>query len=167
MKSNKKGNVLLFITAAIWGFSFVAQSSAMEHIGPFTFQAIRFLLGAVTLVPLIIVCKKKGNAVYNKKDMWIGGILCGVTLFIASSFQQIAIACGASTGKAGFITAMYIIIVPILGVFLKKRVSARIWICAVVALVGLYFLSVKDGFAIEKYDFLLLAYYLLLQCQYY
>ncbi len=157
MKLIKKGNILLLVTAAIWGFAFVAQSSAMEHIGPFTFQAVRFLLGATVLLPVILVRSRRGTFAGDKKRMWIGGVLCGITLFIASSFQQMGIALGASTGKAGFITAMYIIIVPILGIFLKKKVGIRIWICALVAVVGLYFLSVKDGFVIEKYDVLLLA----------
>lgn len=158
MKSGTKGYVMLFITAAIWGVSFVAQSSAMDYIGPFTYQALRFLIGALTLVPVLIIRRrKKETREYNRRYTWFGGILCGAALCAASSFQQIAISYGASTGKAGFITAMYIIIVPVLGIFLRKKVPVRIWICAAVSMAGLYFLSVKDGFTVNRYDILLLA----------
>lgn len=165
MKKETKGSLLLLLTAFIWGMGFVAQTSAMDAVEPYTFLGIRFLIGSAVLLPVIIINdgihKKKGT--YKKMDsqerkiLILGGVLCGMALFGGAALQQLGIVCGAETGKAGFLTAMYILIVPILGIFLKKKVGVKIWLCVLVAVVGIYFLSVKNGFSIYKEDFLLLA----------
>lgn len=158
--SELKGNLLLMLTALIWGCAFVAQSVSMDYIGPFTFQSVRSLLGAAVLVPvfLILDASKKKAGTYQaptgeeKKTLLIAGIVCGCIMTVAANLQQIGIQY-TSAGKAGFITAMYILIVPVLGLFLKKKVPGRIWLCILIAVVGLYLLSVTEGFSsISKGD---------------
>ena len=158
--SELKGNLLLMLTALIWGCAFVAQSVSMDNIGPFTFQSVRSLLGAAVLVPvfLILDAGKKKAGTYQaptgeeKKTLLIAGIVCGCIMTVAANLQQIGIQY-TSAGKAGFITAMYILIVPVLGLFLKKKVPGRIWLCILIAVVGLYLLSVTEGFSsISKGD---------------
>lgn len=158
--SELKGNLLLMLTALIWGCAFVAQSVSMDYIGPFTFQSVRSLLGAAVLVPvfLILDAVKKKAGTYQaptgeeKKTLLIAGIVCGCIMTVAANLQQIGIQY-TSAGKAGFITAMYILIVPVLGLFLKKKVPGRIWLCILIAVVGLYLLSVTEGFSsISKGD---------------
>lgn len=163
MKNQTKGSLILLLTAAIWGFAFVAQSSAMDSVEPFTFTGIRFCIGAMVLLPVIIIKdgKEKRRDTYKKTDrktLIIAGVLCGLALFTGSILQQLGIAEGADTGKAGFLTAIYILLVPVIGIFFKKKVALRIWLCVVMALAGIYFLSVKksDGFALEKADVLLI-----------
>lgn len=161
MKTNElKGNLILLLTALIWGCAFVAQSVSMDHIGPFTFQCTRSLMGALVLVPvfLIIDSKKKKSGTYippskeDKQTQFIAGIICGVIMTVAGNLQQIGMQY-TTAGKAGFITAMYILIVPILGLFLKKKVGLKLWGCVGIALCGLYLLSVTDGFSsINKGD---------------
>ncbi len=157
-------SLLLLLTATIWGVAFVAQSVGMDYIGPFTFNAVRSLIGAAVLVPCIVLLnklKEKEEGQKNlpgkedKKTLLTGGICCGVVLAIASTFQQYGILY-TSVGKAGFITAMYIIIVPLLGIFFKKRIGIRIWLSVLIAVAGLYLLCMTGGFQLEKGDFLLL-----------
>lgn len=159
-QSELKGNLILLLTALIWGCAFVAQSVSMEYIGPFTFQCIRSLMGAAVLVPVFLFLdhskKQKGSYTKptskRKKTQIIAGIICGVIMTVAGNLQQIGIQF-TTAGKAGFITAIYILIVPILGLFMKKKVSNKLWGCVVLALIGLYLLSVTDGFsAINKGD---------------
>lgn len=158
-----KGNILLVITALIWGAAFVAQSVSMDHIGAFTFQGVRSLIGSAVLVPVILalsaVKKKKGEYVkpskQDKAKLWKAGIVCGIILTIASNLQQAGIQY-TTAGKAGFITALYIVVVPILGVFMGKKSSLRIWLCIVMAMVGLYLLSVTEGFRLSIGDTLVL-----------
>lgn len=153
------GNLLLLITAVVWGCAFVAQSVGMEYVGPFTFQTIRSILGAITLLPLIFITdrkKKKENMnIYmekkEKKQLWIGGIICGIILGLASCLQQVGIQY-TTVGKAGFITALYILIVPVLGIFFKKRVPLKIWGCIGIAIIGLYLLCMQDRLALFKGD---------------
>lgn len=154
MKSNQlKGNILLFLTTLIWGTTFVMQDLAMEVIGPFEFQAVRSIIGGLVLVPVIFILDaiRKKNGTYRKtskeelKLLIFGGIVCGFCLCVASCFQQVGIAYGTSAGKAGFITAMYIIFVPILGLFFKKKVQPLFWICVALAVGGLYLLCVSGG----------------------
>ena len=158
---NIKGNVILMITALIWGSAFVAQSVGMEHVGPFTFITARYIIGGIFLIPCMILLNKinKSNVKkYEKSDrknLIVGGILCGIALFVASSFQQIGIEY-TTVGKSGFITALYIIIVPILGMFFKKKVQGRVWISVVIALIGLYLLSINESFKISNGDLLIL-----------
>ena len=159
MKESKlKGNSMLILTALIWGTAFVAQSVGMDFVGPFTFLATRNIIGGIVLIPCIFLLNnigskdKKEEKRENKKDLLIGGVLCGIVLCVASALQQIGIMY-TSVGKAGFITALYIVIVPILGLFLKKKVHSNVWLSVVISMVGLYLLCVKENLSINKGDF--------------
>ena len=163
---HSKNFILLFLTALIWGVAFVAQSVAMDYIGPYTFNAVRSLLGGIVLVPCVFLFgqKKKsvidedpskGTAIDRPGDMITGGLLCGIMLFLSTTLQQVGIQY-TTVAKAGFITALYIILVPILGIFLKKRVSFQIWISVVIAIIGLYLLCMKGSFYLGQGDFLVL-----------
>ena len=164
MKSKRLyGNILLMITAVIWGSAFVAQSVGMDHVGPFTFTAARSFVGSLVLIPVIFLMdmlrKKDGEEKTQRdnKTLVMGGIACGIALCVASSFQQMGIAYGTSSGKAGFITALYILVVPIIGLALGKRVRPVIWLCVAMSIGGLYLLCVTDGLgSVQKSDLLVL-----------
>ena len=171
-----KNSLLLLLAAIIWGIAFVAQSVGMDYVGGFTFNAVRSLIGSAVLVPLIVVLGRKSSAasapsetvshsgsanntasdIQKRKDLIIGGISCGICLCLASNFQQFGIKY-TTVGKAGFITACYIVIVPIIGLFLGKKCSKFIWAAVVMALIGLYLLCITDGFSIGKGDLLVLV----------
>lgn len=163
--STLKNSLLLLLTATIWGVAFVAQSVSMDYIGGFTFNAIRNIIGAITLVPVILIFSKQNPAADQnpadrqkaRKTLITGGICCGILLCLASNFQQFGIKY-TTVGKAGFITACYIIIVPIIGIFLKKKCSPFIWIAVLLSLGGLYLLCISpgEGFSIGKGDTLVL-----------
>lgn len=166
MKNNTKGSLILLLTTILWGFTFVAQDLAMEVIRPYTFQAVRSLIGSAVLVPVILVMDgiKKKNRTYvaptkeENKTLLTGGLVCGFFLCIASCLQQVGIAVGTSGGKAGFITAMYIIFVPLFGLALGKKVQPHVWLCVVLACIGLYLLCVKgDIFSFAMGDLLVLG----------
>lgn len=156
-------SLLLLLTATIWGVAFVSQSVGMDYVGPFTFNAARSLIGAAVLVSCIFLLQKlqrreQGREVHRKEDrktLLTGGICCGVILAVASSFQQFGLQY-TTVGKAGFITAMYIILVPLFGIFLKKRVGLRIGISVVVAVAGLYLLCMTESLRLEAGDVLVL-----------
>lgn len=159
-----KNFILLFITAVIWGVAFVAQSAGMDYVGPYTFNAVRCLLGGIVLIPCVFFltrsAKKDGTAskmpvMDRPKDLLIGGLICGFMMFVSTTLQQVGIAY-TTVAKAGFITALYIIIVPILGIFLKRKAGLKIWISVVIALVGLYLLCMKGSLSLSKGDFLIL-----------
>ena len=163
-----KNFILLFITAVIWGVAFVAQSAGMDYVGPYTFNAVRCLLGGIVLIPCVFFLtrsakkeqKKDGTAskmpvMDRPKDLLIGGLICGFMMFVSTTLQQVGIAY-TTVAKAGFITALYIIIVPILGIFLKRKAGLKIWISVVIALVGLYLLCMKGSLSLSKGDFLIL-----------
>lgn len=158
----RPGNaIMLFLTAFIWGTSFVAQSVGMDYLGPFTFNGVRSLIGGVALLPCIVIIQKLNRNVpaterekFHKKDLIIGGVCCGILLFAASSLQQVGIQY-TTAGKAGFITAFYIVIVPVLGIFLKKKTGWKVWIAVLIALVGLYFLCITEKFTVGKGDILI------------
>ena len=186
MKKQKiplKNSLILLLTATIWGIAFVAQSEGGNAVGAFTFNATRSLIGALVLVPVIFllerlnsksssdtdssdtnstktnVSKSENTSVSSKENtrtLIIGGISCGICLCLASNFQQLGILY-TSVGKAGFITACYIVIVPIMGLFIKKKCSPFIWAAVVLALIGLYLLCITDGFSIGKGDALVLV----------
>ena len=158
---------LLLLTAIIWGLAFVAQRAGMESISPFVFNGIRFLLGSISLLPVIILLNrsnlpagKQGNptALQAKKHklMWVSGLISGLVLFIASSFQQMGMVF-TTAGNAGFITSLYVIMVPLLGLIFGLKVNRYTWIGALLAVIGLYFISVNTGFSIQKGDLLVLA----------
>lgn len=153
-----KNAFMLMLTAFIWGTAFVAQSVGMDYLEPFTFNGIRCIIGAVALLPCIALLNKingKNDKVEGtRKDLIIGGIACGLLMFAASSLQQIGIQY-TTAGKAGFITAFYIVFVPVLGIFLKKQTGWKVWMSVVIALVGLYFLCIKEGFSIGRGDVLI------------
>lgn len=151
-----KNALILFLTAFIWGTAFVAQSLGMDYMGPFAFNGIRSIIGGIALLPCIFLLNKlnpdggseeKGT----RKDLILGGVCCGVLLFAASSLQQIGIQY-TTAGKAGFITAFYIVLVPVLGIFFKKKTGWKIWTAIAIALVGLYFLCITESFSIGKGD---------------
>lgn len=154
-KTNYKSLFLLLLAAIIWGVAFVAQSVGMDYVKPFTFNGVRCLLGAIVLLPVIHLFDRKKTVEEkkseDKKSLWIGGTLCGLCLCTASSFQQIGLQY-TTAGKAGFLTALYIVLVPIIGLLFKKKCSPFVLGSIVLALVGLYLLSIKEGFHIEKGD---------------
>lgn len=178
MSKRTKGNLLLLLTSFIWGSAFVAQSSGMDYVGPYTYNMARNVLAFLFLIPVIyVIGKKKGvtdNAgsgtgiddVASGEANWksillpdrttlVGGIYCGLVMAVASSLQQIGITM-TTAGKAGFITALYIILVPLMGVFIGKKIPRIIWFCVVLAMAGFYLLCVKEGFSISKGDILVL-----------
>lgn len=156
----KNGGMLL-LTAFIWGTAFVAQSVGMDHLGPFSFNGIRCLIGAVALLPCIWFLNRMNKdpetdgseKEKSGKDLITGGVACGVLLFTASSLQQAGIQY-TTAGKAGFITAFYIVIVPVLGIFLHKKIQWKVWMAVLLALVGLYFLCITESFSVGKGDVL-------------
>lgn len=153
----------LFLTALIWGVAFVAQSVGMDYIGPYTFNCVRFLIGGLVLIPLILFSRKRKNSSNQteeekqsyQKNTIIGGIICGLFLCSASSFQQMGIV-QTTVGKAGFITALYIIIVPILGIFLHKKLTPILITSALIAVAGFYLLCISGQVSINRGDILIL-----------
>lgn len=156
-------SLLLLLTATIWGFAFVAQSVGMEYIGSFTFNAVRNLLAVAVLIPYILVTNRAGagktvavKESAGNKTLLAGGVSCGVLLCIASNLQQFGLK-QTTVGKTGFITTMYIVLVPILGIFLKKKVAGKVWLGVAIAVTGLYMLCMTgDGFFLQKGDALVL-----------
>jgi drug/metabolite transporter (DMT)-like permease len=149
-----KSDTLLLLTSIIWGFAFVAQRAGMNYVGPFVFNGVRFALGSMSLLPLLLLNRKKGNAspAPSIKPVILGGSLAGLTLFIGASLQQVGIIY-TTAGKAGFITGLYVVIVPILGLFLKQQTEIGTWTGAMLAVVGLYFLSITGKFTLSADDF--------------
>lgn len=147
-------SLLLFLAACIWGVAFVAQSVGMDYMGPCTFNGIRFLIGGTVLLPLVYVrVKKKKNTPEELPPALTlkGGICCGLAICAASLCQQIGIM-ETTVGKAGFITTLYIIIVPVFGLFLRKKVPGKVWIAAAVAAVGMYMLCINESFSVSRGD---------------
>ncbi|MCD8348620.1 MAG: DMT family transporter [Lachnospiraceae bacterium] len=175
--------LLLLLTAAIWGTAFVAQSVGMDYLEPFTFNFVRSIIGGIVLLPCIAFLDKQksresvsstqkkselpdgeewskcgepaGDLNKERRTLVLGGVCCGAALFVASSLQQIGIQY-TTVGKAGFITAMYIILVPVFGIFRKKKVGAKIWLCVLLAVAGLYLLCITEGITVGSGDLLVL-----------
>ena len=146
-------DLMMLLTAIIWGFAFVAQRAGMEFIGPFTFNACRFLMGGFLLLPFIFL-RTDNYKQYQSKNTLKGGIVAGILLFGGASFQQLGIVF-TTAGNAGFITGFYVVLVPILGLlFFKHKTGINIWIGAFLALTGIYFLSIKQNLSISKGDLL-------------
>ena len=166
MSKKMKSNILLLLTAFIWGSAFVAQKSGMDYIEPFTYNGIRTFIGGLVLIPVIIFFTKKNNRqngteekVFDfEKDKIaiIGGICCGLALFVASSLQQFGVSY-TTAGKAGFITTLYVVFVPILSLLLRKKVRPIMWVCVALGAVGLYLLCMTDAsFSLQFGDMLVL-----------
>lgn len=165
-RKSLRGSLLLLIGAAIWGSAFVAQDVGMNYVGPYTFNAMRYFVGALTLVPIILI----NDAISRKRHperpaseikasnalSWKAGILAGLALIIPSTLQQIGLT-ETSAGKAGMITGMYIITVPLLGLFLGKKCGLNVWLAVVLGVAGMYLLCVTGDFTITKGDTLLLV----------
>ena len=159
MKQKYKGILSLLLATLIWGSTFVAQSVGMDYIGPFTFQAVRCGLAVIGLLPAIYIADKKSGRSFRKewanKQLWAGGLLCAVPLFLAANLQQIGIV-STSAGKSAFLTAMYIVIVPILGLLVGRKPSPMVPVSVVLAVIGLYLLSCVGVTGIQMGDILLL-----------
>lgn len=178
-----RNSLLLLLTAVIWGVAFVAQSAGMEYVGPFTFNASRFMLGGTVLLPVLAfknISQAKSQAEpqtkpqiepqiegeknrreepvskFGKSTLIAGGILCGLALCSASTFQQLGLQY-TTVGKAGFITALYIVLVPFFGLFLGRKIRPVIWLGAALAAAGLYLLCMKESLSINKGDLMLLV----------
>ncbi|MBQ1705577.1 MAG: DMT family transporter [Clostridia bacterium] len=165
MSRKMRGNLMLLITALIWGTAFVAQSAGMNYVEPFTYNGVRTLIGGLVLIPVILLFdrlkplsqrptpeeKKRIN-----RNSAVGGVFCGILLAVASSLQQYGISM-TTAGKAGFITALYIVIVPLMGVFIHKKIPKIIWLCVAIAVAGFYLLCVKEGFTVSLGDLLVLC----------
>lgn len=153
---------MLLLATLIWGSTFIPQRMAMSGMPPFSFQAIRCTLGVLALIPVTIILdlpKKDGKTYFSRwkdKKLWLGGVLCGLTLFLACNLQQVGLV-DTDAGKSAFLTAMYIVLVPIIGIFLKKKPSKMIPLCVLLAVVGLYFLSCVGVTRISTGDLLLIG----------
>lgn len=166
MKHKSINSLLLALTAFIWGSAFAAQSIGMDYLGPFTFNSIRSIMGGIVLLPVIFILhhknegkgpvrKGKKEVRRNRKTLFIGGICCGMALAVASSLQQYGLVY-TTAGKAGFITALYILIVPLIRLFFGKRAGIKIWVGVGLAVIGMYFLCIKQGLEIQRGDSLVL-----------
>lgn len=175
---------ILFLTALIWGVAFVAQSAGMEYLGPFTYNGVRSVLGGLVLLPCIALLGRiqgqsgaetgsiqdrnqngqgQEDGAAGRKQLLTGGLCCGIVLFVASNFQQFGIQY-TTVGKAGFITAMYIVIVPLLGLLVHRKVGLQVWTGVLFGITGLYLLCMKDSFRLEKGDALVLVCAFIFHC---
>ena len=183
-KLKLRQSLLLLLTAVIWGVAFVAQSAGMEYVGPFTFNAVRSVIGGIVLIPCIFILRKintaeetgkpdRQNSDVNYSDeatgdnsgikdanksrslLLTGGVICGIILCVASTLQQVGIKY-TTVGKAGFVTALYIIIVPILSIFLHKKAGFKVWLGVVIAVIGFYLLCISENLVLEVGDLLVL-----------
>jgi len=176
-KNSIKNTAMLFLAAIIWGFAFAAQSAGMDYVGPFTFNAVRCFIGALVLVPVALLWKPEGKSgeenkqestkvetnkqrvswFERNKTLLAGGVSCGVFLGVATNLQQVGIL-STSVGKAGFLTALYIVLVPIAGLFFTKKCPFTVWIGVICSFAGLYLLCMKgDGFSLGTGDLLLIG----------
>ncbi len=165
MSKNLRGSLILLLAAIIWGAAFVAQDKGGALVGAFTFNASRWIIGAVFLLPItVFFTRKKGTIAKEKapffsKNELLGGSICGILLFVSSSFQQFGISLydsgEAAAGKSGFITALYIVLVPLFGLFAHKKVPVLTYVSIAVAITGMYLLCIKDGFSFSAPDILI------------
>ena len=159
MNSRIRHTLFPILAAFIWGTAFVAQSVSADYVGPFTFNMLRAGIAAVVLFVILLIFQRAKRQPLraiaptgkDKRRLLVGGVCCGVALAIASNFQQLGLG-DTSAGKAGFITALYIVLVPVLGLFLRKKVPLLVWGAVAAAVVGLYLLCVKEGFSIAPSD---------------
>ena len=160
MKHKLLGTIYLIVAVLIWGSTFVAQSVGMDLIGPFTFQTCRCILAVIFLVPAIAVLEHQDFHTYLRKwlnkKLWFGGALCGIALFAAASLQQVSLI-RTDAGKAGFLTALYVVLVPVIGLFFRKRLQIHVIISIFLAVAGSYLLADMSGGSINTYDLMLLG----------
>ena len=167
MKHNQVRQVVFpIITAMIWGSSFVAQSTSTEHVGAYTFNAARSFVGFLALLVVVQIFKMlrkeppaeqtAAEKKAGRRDLILGGICCGIALALSCNLQQLGLVAGASVGKTSFITTLYVVLVPICGLFLKKKVSPTVWISVLLAVAGLYCLCIKENFTIAPSDLLVM-----------
>lgn len=154
MSKRMRANLLLLVTAIIWGMSIVAQRVAMDDIGPFTFTGLRLVLGAIAVLPVVLLGEKPDAS--RRRNTIIGGIACGLVLAMAQNMQQIGIAVTGNAGKSAFLSGLYMVIVPIGGLLLGKKTSIFTWIAVAVAAVGLYLISLSGDEGFSGGDWLLL-----------
>lgn len=153
-----RNSCLLLITALIWGSAFVAQSAGCEVVGPYTLNCIRFIIGGFVLMPVIALLdrmqltERRPRTKKEKRTLFIGGAACGAVLFCASTVQQLGLYFGTGAGKAGFLTTCYILLVPIFGIFLKKKCGWNIWFGVILTLIGLYLLCIKESLTLQFSD---------------
>ena len=167
MKHNQIRQVVFPVLAAlIWGTAFVAQDVCADTIGTFTFNAVRYFIAVLALLVLIAVLNAtrkdrpqptEAEKRAGRKQLWLGGFCCGTALAIASNFQQAGIAAGTDAGKAGFLTALYVVLVPVFGLFLKRKVSLPVWVAVALSVVSLYLLCIKGSFRLAAGDLLVLV----------
>ena len=149
-----QANIMLLAAAAIWGFGFVAQRLGMNFLEPFAFNGVRFLLGSCSLLPLIWwFSRPRTSQPYSESSLPLAGVLAGAVLFIAASLQQVGLLY-TTAAKAGFITGLYLILVPIFGLLLKHTTGITTWLGAILAVIGLYLLSINDDFSMSFGDML-------------
>ena len=154
MKNNRRQSLYALLAAIIWGAAFSAQSICAQYLGPFTITALRSI---IAFLVLLIVCLLRRKAdIGTRRDIILGSLICGTALFAAANAQQLALNLGASAGKAGFVTALYIVLVPIGQIFFKHTLPSRHWIAVAIAVAGMYFLCITDGFSISSIDLILL-----------
>ena len=163
MKKNRHQSIFALLAAIIWGAAFSAQSVCAQYLGPFTITALRALIAFLVLLVVCLLRRKSDCG--TRRDIIIGSLVCGAALFAASNMQQLALNMGASAGKAGFITALYIVLVPIGQVFFKQKITPRHWLAVAVAVAGMYFLCITGGFSISPSDLYLLLCALLFAVQ--
>ncbi len=163
MKKNRHQSIFALLAAIIWGAAFSAQSVCAQYLGPFTITALRSLIAFAVL--LVVCLLRKGAERGTRRDIIVGSLVCGTALFAATNMQQLALNTGASAGKAGFITALYIVLVPVGQMFFKQKISPRHWLAVAVAVAGMYFLCITDGFTVSPSDLYLLLCALLFAVQ--
>jgi len=160
MREKLTGNIYLIVAVLIWGSTFIAQSVGMDSVGPFTFLALRCALAVVFLLPVIAVFEARDVKNYVRKwctkKLWVGGTLCGIALFVAAGLQQVGLV-DTDAGKAGFLTALYVVLVPVLGIFLGKKPTVNVVISIILSVTGLYLLSCVGVTSIRTSDLLLLG----------
>lgn len=163
-KTNRiRQNLFPVLAALIWGTAFVAQSVASDFVSPMTFNALRAVIAFVVLLGISAAASRRGGSAEKtaeekrpeRRALVLGGICCGFFLAVASNFQQLGLG-ETAPGKAGFITALYVVLVPVFGIFLKKRAPVQVWVSVAIAVAGLYLLCIKEGFSIELSDFYVL-----------
>ncbi len=155
--SNIKGIIILLTAAFVWGIAFTAQSAGSEHLGAFSYTAIRYAIGVLPLIPIAYFAEIRHRDTSKIKRSVFTGVLCGTVMFVAINFQQFGIQLARNSGKAGFITCLYIIIVPLFGLFLKRYPTFNVWIGVVLAVAGMYMLTVKENSAVELGDILVMC----------